>query len=266
MEYSISSIAIAFSLTLFAGLATGFGSLIALKFKNFNVKFLSFILGFSAGVMIYVAFVELLFVARTELALIYPMKLAELYVGLGFFGGIGLTALIDKVVPNDSNPHEFHDVNKEEMQKKNLLRTGLVTAFALALHNFPEGFATFASALHDPRLGISIAIAVAIHNIPEGIAVSIPIYYATGNKKKAFVYSFVSGLAEPLGAIVGFLFLRPFMNDLVFSIVFASVAGMMVFVSLDELLPTAERYGKHHYSIYGVVLGMIIMASSLLLT
>lgn len=266
MNYSTEAILLAFMLTLFAGLSTGFGSLIALRFKNLNVKFLSFILGFSAGVMIYVAFVELLFVSRTELAVIYSPRIADLYATFGFFAGIGLTALIDKVVPEEKNPHEYNELEEEDMNKKILLRTGVVTAFALALHNFPEGFATFASALHDPQLGVSIAIAVAIHNIPEGIAVAVPIYYATQNKKKAFTYSFLSGLAEPIGAIVGFLFLRPFMSDTVFAIVFASVAGMMVFVSLDELLPTAEKYGKHHYSIYGVVLGMVVMAISLLVT
>ncbi|MFV0423962.1 MAG: zinc transporter ZupT [Bacilli bacterium] len=265
MDYSLTSVLTAISLTLFAGLATGFGSVIALKVKRLNTKFLSLVLGFSAGVMIYVSFVELLYVARGELASIYSMKMADLLTAVGFFGGILITALIDKIIPSDKNPHEYHEIDEETLNKNHLLRTGLVTALALALHNFPEGFATFASALTDTKLGISIAIAVAIHNIPEGIAVAVPIYYATGDKKKAFIYSFLSGLAEPLGAIIGFLFLRPFMNDTVFAIVFASVAGMMVFVSLDELLPTAEKYGKHHYSIYGVVLGMAIMALSLII-
>lgn len=265
MEYSIQTIAFAFFLTLFAGLSTGVGSIIALRVKEINAKFLSYILGFSAGVMIYVSFVELLFVARSELALIYSVKTADIYVALGFFGGMVITALIDKVIPEEKNPHEFNEIDKEGLKKKNLLRTGVVTAFALALHNFPEGFATFASGLQDPQLGIGIAVAVAIHNIPEGIAVAVPIYYATGNKKKAFTYSFLSGLAEPIGAIVGFIFLRTIMTDTIFAVVFAGVAGMMVFVSLDELLPSAEKYGEHHYSIYGVVTGMVIMALSLIL-
>lgn len=263
--YSTSTIVLAFSLTLFAGLSTGFGSLIALKVKNFNTSFLSFILGFSAGVMIYVSFVELLFIARENLSNIYSDKTATIYVTLGFFGGIAISAVIDKLIPSEQNPHEINEVDKEKIKSKSLMRTGVVTALALAIHNFPEGFATLASALQDPKLGVSIALAVAIHNIPEGIAVSVPIYYATGDKKKAFIYSFLSGLAEPVGAIVGFLVLRNFINDTLFAIVFAAVAGIMVFISLDELLPTAEEYGKHHYAIYGVVLGMAVMAFSLII-
>ena len=142
---------------------------------------------------------------------------------------------------------------------------GLFAALAIAIHNFPEGLAAFASALTDIKLGIPIAIAIAIHNIPEGIAVSVPIYYATGNRKKAFMYSFLSGLAEPVGALIGYLILFSFFNDVVFGILFASVAGIMVFISLDELLPSAERYGKHHLSIYGLVAGMVVMAVSLLI-
>ena len=145
------------------------------------------------------------------------------------------------------------------------MRTGVYTALAIGIHNFPEGLATFTAALQDPNLGIAIAIAIAIHNIPEGIAVAVPVYYATGNKKKAFWLSFLSGLAEPVGALVGFLLLMPFMTPVVFGMLFASVAGVMVFISLDELLPSAREYGEHHLSIYGLVAGMIVMALSLLL-
>jgi ZIP family zinc transporter len=141
----------------------------------------------------------------------------------------------------------------------------MFSALAIAIHNFPEGLATFTSALRDPALGLSIAIAIAIHNVPEGIAVSVPIYYATGSKKRAFWYSFLSGLSEPVGALVGYLLLSTVFNDLIFGILFASVAGIMVFISLDELLPTAEKYGEHHIAIYGVIAGMVIMALSLLL-
>ena len=148
---------------------------------------------------------------------------------------------------------------------KKLYRVGLLTALAIAIHNFPEGLATFVSALRDTKLGIAIAVAIAIHNIPEGIAVSIPIFYATGNRKKAFVYSFLSGLAEPIGALIGYAVLFSFFNDVVFGILFASVAGIMVFVSLDELLPAAREYGQHHLAAYGLVAGMVVMALSLLL-
>ncbi len=153
----------------------------------------------------------------------------------------------------------------EDRKQKKLLRVGLFMALAIAIHNFPEGLATFAAALHDPHLGVAIAVAIAIHNIPEGIAVSVPVYYATGSRKKAFVYSFLSGLSEPAGAIIGYALLRTLFNDMIFGIVFAAVAGVMVFISMDELLPTAREYGKHHLSIYGFVAGMALMSVSLLL-
>lgn len=137
-------------------------------------------------------------------------------------------------------------------------------ALAIAIHNFPEGLATFIAALENPAIGIAIAIAIAIHNIPEGISVSVPIYYATGKRSKAFVYSFLSGLAEPLGALIGYTILRPFMSQSLFGITFAGVAGIMVFISVDELLPAAREYGEHHLSIYGLVVGMMVMATSLL--
>jgi len=188
-----------------------------------------------------------------------------------FFGGILIIALIDKLIPSYENPHEIKrvedmdNVEQEADKNKKLMRMGLFTALAIAIHNFPEGLATFTAALTEPELGIAIAVAIAIHNIPEGIAVSVPIYYATGNKKKAFWNSFLSGLAEPVGAVIGYLILLPFMSDIVFGILFGGVAGIMVFISLDELLPAAEEYGEHHLSIYGLIAGMAVMAVSLLL-
>jgi len=155
--------------------------------------------------------------------------------------------------------------DKEKMKSAKLMRMGLFTALAIAIHNFPEGLATFTAALTDPTLGIAIAVAIAIHNIPEGIAVSIPVYYATGSKKKAFWLSFTSGLAEPVGALIGYLILMPFLSPVVFGLLFSGVAGIMVFISLDELLPAAEEYGEHHLSIYGMIAGMAVMALSLLL-
>ena len=178
--------------------------------------------------------------------------------------------LIDKVLPDKENPHEVKKVETlqedvKKVPKSNLMRTGIFTALAVAIHNFPEGLATFISAKQDLSLALPIAIAIAIHNIPEGIAVSVPVYYATGNRKKAFAYSFLSGLSEPLGAIIGYLILMPFMNDQTYGLVFALVAGIMVFISLDELLPSAREYGEHHLSIYGLLGGMIVMALSLVL-
>ncbi|MBS5939683.1 zinc transporter ZupT [Clostridium sp.] len=265
----MNNVTIAFLITLFAGLATGIGSLIAFLAKSTNRKFLSVSLGFSAGVMIYVSMVEIFVKAKDSLILALGEKQGNYLTVISFFLGIFLIAIIDKFVPSGENPHEFKEILSEadEEAKKNagLLRMGKFTALAIAIHNFPEGLATFVSALTDMRIAIPIAIAIAIHNIPEGISVSVPIYYATGSKKKAFLYSFLSGMAEPVGALVGYFFLRSIFSDLSFGIIFAMVAGIMVFISLDELLPAAEKYGEHHLSIYGLVLGMIVMAVSLLL-
>jgi ZIP family zinc transporter len=266
----------AFSLTLFAGLATGIGSAIAFFAKKTNTKFLSISLGFSAGVMIYVSFVEILVKARTSLSAHLGSDAAGYRMAvLGFFGGMLLIALIDKLVPALENPHEVKRIEdlheeipeqiKKEMEDKKLMRMGLFTALAIGIHNFPEGLATFMAGLSDPTIGLSIAFAIAIHNIPEGIAVSVPIYYATGSRKKAFLYSFLSGVTEPIGALVGYFILYNFMSELMFGLVFAGVAGIMVFISFDELLPTAEEYGEHHLTIYGLVAGMVVMAVSLLL-
>lgn len=193
-----------------------------------------------------------------------------------FFAGMGLIAAIDQLVPAYENPHELHSIEemalgKEALPKNRahdfeaLRRTGLFAAIAIAIHNFPEGLATFSAALLDPSLGIAIAVAIALHNIPEGIAISIPIFYATGSRKKAFMYAFLSGLAEPAGALVGYLILMPFFSPTTFGILFASVAGIMVYISLDQLLPAAQEYGEHHWSMIGLVAGMALMALSLLL-
>jgi ZIP family zinc transporter len=265
----LSNFWIAVLLTLLAGLFTGIGSFLAFFTKRTNAKFLSASLGFSAGVMIYISFVELL-----------PHANETLFSGLGkigcwiaissFFIGFGIVALIDKLIPSYENPHEMHSIeelgNKKRANRfKKLYRVGILMAFAISIHNFPEGLATFLGVLTNIKLGLAIAIAVAIHNIPEGIAVSIPIFYSTGSRRKAFIYSFLSGIAEPVGGILGFLILKAFISDVLLGVVFALIAGIMVFISFDTLLPSAEKYGNHHLSILGVVLGMIIMAVSLAL-
>lgn len=261
----LSSVLYAFLLTLFAGLSTGIGSALAFFTKKTNTKFLSISLGFSAGVMIYVSFVEILAKANSSLSEFMGETRGGWITIAAFFGGILFIALIDKLIPSVENPHEIKKV--EDMENPNsktrLMRMGVFTALAIGIHNFPEGLATFTAALNDPELGIAIAVAIAIHNIPEGIAVSVPVYYATGSRKKAFTLSFLSGLAEPIGAIVGYLLLMPLMNEMVFGILFAAVAGIMVFISIDELLPAAREYGEHHLSIYGLLAGMAIMALSL---
>lgn len=256
----------AFSITLFAGLSTGIGSAIALLAKRTNAKFLSVSLGFSAGVMLYVSFMELMPSALADFQSVYSRFGAELYLVLSFFGGIAIIALIDYLVPSEDNPHEVIKIEEANSKKhKHLKRIGMITAMSIAIHNFPEGLATFSAAMTNPELGIAIAIAIAIHNIPEGIAVAVPYYHATGNKKKAFWFSFLSGLSEPMGALIGYLFLMNNWTPFVNGILLSATSGVMVFISLDELLPTAKAYGKHHHAIGGLIVGMLIMALSLLL-
>jgi len=266
----LNTILFAFGITLFAGLSTGVGSALAFFAKRTNTRFLSVSLGFSAGVMIYVSLIEIFTKAKTELVSVYGAREGYWYTVLAFFAGIALIAIIDKLIPSMENPHELKSIedlsqSPDELKAKKLMRMGLFTALAIGIHNFPEGLATFMAAVTSPHLGIAIAVAIAIHNVPEGIAVSVPVYYATGSKRKAFWYSFTSGLAEPVGALVGFLVLMPFLGPTLFGVLFAGVAGIMVFISLDELLPSAEKYGEHHLSIYGLIAGMVVMAVSLLL-
>lgn len=270
MNYS--NVLLAFGLTIIAGLSTGIGSFIAFFAKRTNTKFLSVALGFSGGVMIYVSFVELLVDARAALTGSLGLVTGSWITVASFFGGILLIALIDKLVPNLENPHEVRKIEDFDHPKANqianakkLMNTGIYAAIAIAVHNFPEGIATFTATLNNPSLGIAITMAIVIHNIPEGIAVSVPIYYATGSRKKAFWYSFLSGTAEPLGALIAYLILMPYLNDVVFGVLFAGVAGIMVFIALDELLPASREYGEPHLSLYGLLSGMAVMAVSLLL-
>ena len=263
------SVLFALGLTVFAGLSTGIGSLIGFMSKEFNPRFLTVALGFSAGVMIYVSMIEIFVKARDSLSVTFGDKMGYVWTTVAFFVGIAVIAMIDKLIPSYENPHELNVEQKIEdssdEQKNRLMRMGVFSALAIGIHNFPEGLATFMSGLTDPTLGISIAVAVAIHNIPEGLAVSAPIFYATKSRKKAFVLSFLSGLAEPIGALIGYFVLRSIFNDATFGLIFASVAGIMVYISLDELLPTAEEYGEHHLAIGGLIAGMAVMAVSLLL-
>lgn len=262
---SNESILLALGLTCIAGLSTGIGSLIALLAKKTNTRFLSAALGLSAGVMIYVSFMELMPESVHLLSGIFTEKTANLYMLLAFFAGIALIALIDHFVPEDANPHEMHSESEMTSSNSKLKRTGIMMALAIGIHNFPEGLATFASALTNIEIAIPIVFAIAIHNIPEGIAVSVPIYHSTGSRRKAFWYSFMSGLAEPLGALFGFLFLLPFWTPTINALLLGFVSGIMVYISFDELLPGMEKYGHHHIGIMGVITGMAVMAISLLL-
>jgi zinc transporter, ZIP family len=249
----------AFVLTIIAGLSTGIGSAIAYFIRKPRMIYLSFSLGFSAGVMLYVSFVELLPMALENIGEI--LGIAAFFIGVIFIG------IIDMIIPKEQNPHHYKLSLEHVGVRKDtaLMRAGLFTALAIGIHNFPEGLATFGAALSNIKLGVMIALAIAIHNIPEGISVSMPIFYATGDKKKAFIYSFFSGIAEPVGAAIGFLILLPFLTDVVVASLMGFVAGIMVYISLDELLPMAHRYGHSHTVIIGIVIGMFIMALSLLI-
>ena len=273
----MNNVLMAFGLTLFAGMATGIGSLIAFTAKRTNHRFLSVSTGFSAGVMLYVSFIEIFPKGLAGMIACQGERRGYLYTTLGFFGGMLLIGLIDNLVPSEENPHEPHSdaetallhEPKLSTQNPKLLRMGMFTALAIGIHNFPEGLATFLAAMRDPALGVAIAIAIALHNIPEGISVSVPIYYASGSRRRAFVYSLLSGLAEPIGALVAYLLLiliagpGAAVPPLLMGCLFAGVAGIMVYISVDELLPTSRAYGKGHDSLLGLVGGMLVMAASL---
>jgi len=292
----MSAVWMAFGLTLFAGMATGIGSAIAFFAKRANYRFLSVATGFSAGVMLYVSFVEILVKGSDALAAAYGEYWAHWLNAASFFGGILLIGVIDNLIPSAENPHVTH-AEKERAPLRDpsaplpdfapfsdsagvhdharhgrLLRMGLFTALAIGIHNFPEGLATFLAALEDPSVGAAIAIAIALHNIPEGVSVSVPIFYATGSRGKAFVLSVLSGLAEPVGAAIGYGLLRLIAGSSAgglppqfMGMLFGGVAGIMVYISLDELLPTSRAYGKGHDSLFGLLAGMVVMALSLLL-
>lgn len=299
----MSGVWLALGLTVLAGLATGIGSIVAFTVKRTNYRFLSVATGFSAGVMLYVSFVEIFVKGVDSLTETYGDYWGHWVNAAAFFGGIVLIGVIDNLIPAAENPHEAHSeeataplqdpsapipsdyaphkknrTQPEEQgpispeKQRKLLRMGLFTALAIGIHNFPEGLATFLSALQDPSIGVAIAVAVALHNIPEGISVAVPIFYATGSRKRAFIYSFLSGLAEPVGAVIAYLVLRLLVGSpdgaippQFMGILFGGVAGIMVYISVDELLPTSRAYGRGHDSLFGLVGGMVVMALSLLL-
>jgi len=269
----MNDVQFAFLLILIAGLATGIGGLVVLLSKTTNTKFLSVCLSFSAGVMLYVAFAEILREAIEALEYEYGDGMGLLIATASFFAGILLMVLIDKFIPHNDDITEILDPKCKGgaqfsiSEKKELKRTGLMSATALAIHNFPEGLITFIALMHDPIMGIAIAIAIIIHNMPEGIATAAPIYYATGSKAKAFLISAGAGLVQLVGAFVAWLLLQNVFDDMeaVFGIAFAAVAGIMVFVAIHQLLPAAQKYGKHHLVMKWLFAGMAVMALSLVI-
>lgn len=261
----MNQIGFAFLMTTLAGLATGIGSAIAFFIPNKQQKYLSVALGFSAGVMIFISFSDLLPVSR-NLLIQAQVKYVEWIILFSFFAGIFLIAGIEHFI-SDWGDFHFHNFLQtkiktehfSERKSNHLWQTGIMTAVALALHNFPEGMATLMAGIQSASLVYPIAFAVALHNIPEGIAISVPVFYATGSRKKAFFYSFLSGLTEPFGAIIGYLFLRPFLTHTLLSIIFSIVAGIMVYISFDELLPTAHKYGQRRHATIGLLIGIFLM-------
>lgn len=264
---------LAFLVTLGAGLATGIGSTLAFFTKTTNKSFFAVAMGFSAGVMVYLSFVEIIPKSTAYIAETTGGVQASAIAAMAMVAGMIAMAIIDALVPSGTNPHENTEIEllgtPEERtaarENKVLLRTGLFVALAIAIHNFPEGLATFLLVLDDPQIGIGLAIAVAMHNIPEGIAVSVPVYYATKSRVKAFRLSFLSGLAEPAGAVIGYLLLAQFLDHFVLGTLFAMVAGVMVFLAIDTLLPTARNSARGHLSVYGFIAGVAVMAASLVL-
>ena len=267
-------------LTLIAGAATGIGGVLVLFKKKISSDFLAGALGLSAGVMIFISMAEM-FPESQEMIAGTGLTHGEAFVLVAFFVGMGLITLIDFAIPEYENPHEAPGLSLDSKtaavgmleqtgNEKAMHRLGLLSALAIAVHNFPEGIATFIGALNDPEMGAGITFAIAIHNIPEGIAVAIPIYYATKSKGKALLYATLSGMSEVIGALLCLAVTAIFGIELTgggpaFPLVMSAVAGIMIYISLDELLPTAEKYGKHHIAIAGVVGGMAIMGISLLI-
>jgi len=257
--------ATAILLTTLAGLSTSVGSALAFVVKRPGPRFMAATLGFAAGVMVLVSFAELL-----------PRALDTLGDTRGyavFFGGMLVMWLIDILVPHDYLAEHYEgrrrrgdggaNTGNNSEQKARLRRTGLLVALGLGIHNFPEGMATLGAALKDTRLGLAVAVAIAIHNVPEGLAVAVPIWAATGSRRKAFFWSFLSGLAEPAGAVVAYVAFGAFLSPAFLAGMLGVVAGSMVYISLDELVPSSREYGHEHLSIVGVGAGMAVMAASL---
>lgn len=263
----MSNVAVAFVSSALAGLATMLGALIVFVSKSDNKKFLSSALGFSAGVMIFISFMEMMPMAQENFMKTMADKNAQWMVLASFFGSMAVFGLISHLVPEADAPHDIKTEHELEERSEELAleKVGLKSAIAIGIHNFPEGMVTFMTSLMDPAMGLSIAVAIAMHNIPEGIGVAAPIYFATGDKKRALWLTFLSGVSEPVGAILAYLLLRPFLTPTLFGVVFGAISGIMVLISFDELLPASRAYGETHLSLLGLIFGMMVMGVSLII-
>lgn len=263
----ISNVLMSFGLTVVVGLSMGLGSLISFFAKEANKRFLALSLSFSAGIMVYVSFMAILPEGMDLIEGSMGHERGHIWSLVAFFGGMILVAIIEKMVhilDGGHGDHEHGGHHHMDTQGQHLNKLGLVSAIAIAIHNLPEGLAIFTAGLNDIMLAVPIALAVIMHNIPLGMAISIPIYYSTKSRKKAMLYTILVGLCQPLGAVLGYLLLYKFFSDVLFGILFSAIAGIMVFVAVDELLPTSQRYEDHHISVYGFIGGMIVMAISLM--
>lgn len=265
VTFSFSNLFIAFAITFAAGLATVLGSVLVFFSKTPSPRVLAFGLAFAGGAMVYVSLTEIFNKSVAAFSESYGDKQGLMLATITFLCGLLLVMVIDRLIPN---PHETLDPDDPEFQKHSrsyINRVGIMAAFAITAHNFPEGLATFFATLENAAVGLPLAFAIAVHNIPEGISIAAPVYFATRNKPLTVCLCLLSGMAEPLGALLGYLILKPFLSPVVFGTVFGLIAGVMVFLALDELLPAAKRYAQGHETVYGLVSGMIVIASSLVL-
>lgn len=256
---------IALLLTLLAGMSTVLGGFSTFFIKRDDMKALSIGLGFSAGVMIYVSLSAIMIEAQHMLSLTYSQHNSATIAFFSFFAGIAIAILIDYFIPDHIEADLFSDAEECSHKIHKVKRAGLITAIAVAVHNFPEGMANFLVSSQNITLGIPVAIAIAIHNIPEGIAIALPIFHASGQKRQAIFYSFLSGIAEPIGGLLGFFLLKTIMPESMVGMMFAAVAGIMVYISFDTLLPLAREYGENHHVIIGILAGMFVIGLSLII-
>lgn len=270
MEFINEGVITAFLVCVAAAMATVIGGAAVLFMKKSNPRFLAFGLAFAGGAMVYISLIEIFGKSLSAFSQVYQDHAAYALTTFSFFAGVAALMALDRLIPNphggisftENDPHGHGHAHHHSPSVK---RLGVLTALAITAHNFPEGIATFFATLDDPVVGAPLAVAIAIHNIPEGVSIAIPIYFATGSKKAAIIATFLSALAEPVGAAIGYAILMPFLSDTVYAVTFGMIAGAMVFLSLDELLPTAKRYSSGHETTYGMVLGMMALAASLVL-
>ena len=265
LDIALPNLITAFGIALAAGLFTVLGSGLVMFSKTPNPRVLSFGLAFAGGAMVYVSLTEIFNKSSEAFGQVYDKDKAFAAATLAFLAGMSSIALIDRLVPNPHETLDPHDPAFQENKRRHIARVGMMAAFAITAHNFPEGLATFFATLENPAVGMPLALAIAIHNIPEGISIAAPVYFATRNRKITVLACLASGLAEPLGAVLGYTMLKPFLSPLVFGAVFGVIAGVMVFLALDELLPAAKRYSDGHETVYGLTSGMAVIALSLVL-